>query len=347
MENLFTRWDEILACRDAVLHYADGLCTALHAAEWDAARQVITTQGYDLGILCPSLVRHIVIGGHKKGKIIQAIPQGKNYQIISYNAENEPIAFRSGNRFGLQNAYFFFPYQGSLWAADMNEKGTLPYSRLYRMQYDAQGRIRSFYIIEKTFLSGEEYTYTDGAPPECLCYDYVPHKCHTAKNVPAGYAASPMKLSRYVIHADTIDAYERAGEQFVFVKTFQRRKTKSTIPPEMQFRRQLDTLLQDAALPEQGGVYFALHEGNGAAYQIDVALTPAFDAEDAEWACTVETVLGEIMLSKRQEMEWNAIQDEAAALLRSYLKKGKYRDKLLSCAGIGAGFAEGDLLLLP
>ncbi len=77
MENLFAQWDKILACREEVLHYADGLCNALHDAERNAAQQVITTQGYDLGITCPSLVRHIVISGREKGKIVKDIPQGK------------------------------------------------------------------------------------------------------------------------------------------------------------------------------------------------------------------------------------------------------------------------------
>lgn len=347
MENLFAQWDDILACQETVLHYADGLCAALHDAERNAVQQVITTQGYDLGIACPSLVRHIVIGGHKKGKIVKDIPQGKNYQIISYDAEDKPIAFRSVNSFGVQNAYFFFPFQGFIWAADMNANGTLPYSRLYRMQYDAQGRILSFYIIERTFLSGEEYTYTEGKPTECLCYDYVPHKCKTAKNIPAGYAGSPIRLSRYVIHADTIDGYEKMGEKFVFVKTFRMRNAKSTTPPEMQFIRQLDSLLQNAALPKHCGVYFELHEGNEAMYRIDVSLTPTFDAEDEEWACTVETVLGELMITKLPDMEWKDIQDTAAKLIRFYLKEGQYRTKLLSCGGIGTGFGDGDLILLP
>lgn len=251
------------------------------------------------------------------------------------------------NSFGVQNAYFFFPLQGFLWAADMNAKGTLPYSRLYRMKYDENGRILSFYIIERTFLSGEEYTYTAGKPAECLCYDYVPNKCNTAKNVPAGYAGSPMRLSRCVIHADTIDRYEKSGEQFVFVKKFQRRNTKNSAPPEIQFIRQLDSLLQNTALPNHCGVYFELREGNEAMYRIDVSLTPTFDAEDDEWACTVEAVLGELVITKRPDMEWKDIQDTAAKLICSYLKKGKYRDKLLACGGIGTGFGEGDLILLP
>ncbi len=322
------------------------LCSYLHDAEQRATKKVITTQGYDLGIICPSLVRHIVIGGHKKGRIVKTIPEGKSYQIISYDADGKPIAFRSGNKFGIQNAYFFFQYGEFIWAADMNEKGSMPYSRLHRIRYDAQGRILSFYTIEKTFLFGEEYAYAESKPIECLYYNYVPNRFHTSKDVPAGYEGSPMRLYRYLIYEDKIDGYEKTGEQFVFTKTFKRKKTKSTVSPEVQFVRQLDRFLRNAEMSENSGVYFELHEGNDDMYRIYVDITPKFDAENDDWACNAETVLGEINITKHSDMEWEEIQDTAENLIRSYLVKGSFKDKLLSCAGIGTGFAEGDLILI-
>ena len=121
MDNLFERFDDIIRCKDEVIRYADGLCGQLHEAEDHAARKVITTLGYDLGIACPSPLRHIVVGGNKKGKVIGNIPEKDNYQIISYDKDGAPIAFRSGNKFGIKDAYFFFSYNGYTWAAEMNK----------------------------------------------------------------------------------------------------------------------------------------------------------------------------------------------------------------------------------
>ena len=70
MDNLFERFDKLIGCRDEVIRYADSMCGQLHEAEDHAAKKVITTLGYDLGIACPSPLRYIVIGGNKKGKVI-------------------------------------------------------------------------------------------------------------------------------------------------------------------------------------------------------------------------------------------------------------------------------------
>ena len=347
MENRFTKFDEILAVRDEVLDYADGLNPELQRAEQCAAKQVITTQGYDLGIVCPSLVRHIVIGGHKKGKIIKTIPEGKSYQIISYDADGNPIAYRYGNQFGLRDAHFFFPYKGFIWAAQMGKNGRLPYDGpLHRMQYDAQGRILSYYTIERSYLCGEEYTYPEDGSIECLFYRYLPNKCGTSKDVSAGYEGSPMEIYRYLIDEDTISGYVKTGEEFVLTRTYQRKAARRTVSPCVQFTRQLDKLLQQASLPEHCGVYFELYEGNDDTYQTYLTLTAGFDAEDEEWACDVETEVGVIDMPKHTDMEWQKIQDTAVRLIGSYLRKGKYKDKLLACAGIGAGFGEGDLVIV-
>lgn len=54
MPNLFEQFDELIEYRNQVLQYANSLCRQLHEAEARAAKKIITTLGYDLGIACPS-----------------------------------------------------------------------------------------------------------------------------------------------------------------------------------------------------------------------------------------------------------------------------------------------------
>ena len=345
MNHLFERFDAILKCRGDVIQYADTLSEPLHDAENNAAKKVITTLGYDLGIVCPSLVRHIVIGNHKKGRIIKTIPEGKSYQIISYDAENQPIAFRNADQFGIKDAYFFFNYQGYMWAVEMNQNGCTPYTTLYRMEYDKQGRILSFYSIDSTSLIGEEYHYQDGKPIECFFYYYVPNRVNTSKDVPAGYEESPMTLYHYLIHKDTIDGYIKSGETFRFEKTYRRTKSIRKVSPEKQFTEQLDTLLENADLSAANGIYFELHEGNALEYEVYVDLTSSFDENDENWACYTDKSLGLITMTKQRDMEWDEIQDATVAMVQTYLKQGKHRNRLLTCAGIGVGFPDGDIVI--
>ena len=344
MDNLFERFDDIIRCKDEVIRYADGLCGQLHEAEDHAARKVITTLGYDLGIACPSPLRHIVVGGNKKGKVIGNIPEKDNYQIISYDKDGAPIAFRSGNKFGIKDAYFFFSYNGYTWAVEMNENGCTSYTKLYRMEYDKAGRLLSFYIIENYFLDGEEYTYPEGKPAECLHYYYVPNRSHTAKDVPAGYEGSPMTLYLYLIFEDTIDGYIKAGEEFRFMKTFRRKRSKQKISAEQQFAEQLDKLMLITENTDKKDIYFELHEGSDAEYNIYVCISPNFDPKDENWIYKAETELGEIIMQKQSDMEWEEIQNIVVGLLRDYLKTGKQKDKLRSFAGAAVGFPDGDLI---
>ncbi len=348
MPNLFEQFDELIEYRNQVLQYANSLCRQLHEAEARAAKKIITTLGYDLGIACPSLIQHVVIKGHKKGRIIKKIPEKDNYRIISYDEEGKPIAFRSGNQFGVQNAYFFFSYEDCLWAAEMNENGCTSYTKLYRMKYNEKGQISSFYILENYFLEGEEYTYSESEnePIICMHYFYVPNKVHTSKHVPAGYAESPTTLYRYVIHENTIDSYVKSGEEFHFMKTFRRTKAKWNIPTEKQFALQLDEILHKAESLQQKGIYFELHEGNDQEYIISVNMTPNFDAQNEDWACETETELGEINLPEHVNLTWQEIQNTAVQFVQNYLKNGTHRNKLFTCAGIGVGFPEGDLMLI-
>ena len=346
METLFERFDAILDCRTEVFEYANGMCEALHEAEANAPKKVITTLGYDLGIACPSLVRHIVIGGHKRGKIIKKIPEGKNYQIISYDEAGNPVAFRSGNKFGLESsAHFFFNYNGYVWAVEMNKDGCYPYAyTIYRIGYNKDGKIESFYSFDSRSLIGEEYSYSDEEfPITCQYYWYTPTRIGTSKSIPSGHENSPMSEYQYLIFRDKIEGYKKVGDEFVFGGDFKRTKSKPTKSSYQQFSQQLDNILEQAASLKHCGVYFQLSEGNENEYRIYINLTSDFHSEDDSWACEVESSIGEIVIETGKETQWKTILRVSTENVNKYLNGGTYRDKLQQCKGVGVGFPDGDL----
>ena len=82
-------------------------------------------------------------------------------------------------------------------------------------------------------------------------------------------------------------------------------------------------------------------------------MTPNFDAQNENWACETETELGEINLPEHANLTWQEIQNTAVQFTKdeiiertNYLKNGTHRNKLFTCAGIGVGFPEGDLMLI-
>lgn len=348
MENLFERFDAVLDSQTEVFEYANGICESLHQAEANAAKKVITTLGYDLGIACPSLVRHIVIGGNKRGRILKEIPEGKSYNIISYDETGNPISVRYGNEHGLfSHAYFFFSYNGYVWAVEMDENGYYEYAgHRYRIGYYKEGKIESFYSFEGNSLIGEEYSYTDDEfPITCQFYFYTPTRIGSSKAIPSGYENSPMSESRFLIFQDKIEAYKKAGEEFTYEREYKRTKTKSAKSSYQQFGQQIDRILEWAESLKHHGVYFQLSEGNENEYRIYINLTSDFDSEDDSWACEVESTIGEIVIETGKETQWKTILRVSTENVKKYLNTGTYRDKLKQCKGIGVGFPDGDLAI--
>lgn len=356
--NLFERFDKILESYGPAVKYAEEHFEELRDREQNAAKKVMTSLGYDLGIACPSLIIHKVVRGNKKGRIIKEIPKGEDchYNMISYDEEGNPVAVRPYNKWGAQDAKYFFQYEGYIWAVRLyDHSGEGIHSDLYRMLFE-DGKIRSFYKMGKSHLWGEEYEYPkdESEPVRCILYYYVPTRVETSKDIPAGQEHSPMTEWLYEISPDgrTIAEYVKKGEGYDYCREYvsgKRKKSAVPKPASDTFRRfceWLDGELEKELPDESCGVYFSLTEGNEDGFDITLYFTEHFDKEDEEWACDVTEEFGTFTAATNGECRWQDILAWSCKYLKKYLQKGTRKEKLKSFAGIGTGFDEGDVEII-
>lgn len=345
--NLFHQFDAIIESRAAAIAHAEGQATLLQQREQNADHRVITTLAYDLGSVCPSPIRHKVISGNKRGRVIKEIPEGENYTVISFDASHQPVAFRPVNRFGTREAHYFFEYNGFEWAVALSdEKGKETFSTVYRIERE-NGRLRSFYCIERSSLIGEEYSYPQQADAPVIChfYYYVPHLSNSSKDIPAGFEGSPMREYRYDIFHDRILCHDKLGDAYVFSREYSNASKKSRTTPYSQLKKWLDGLLPTIEPKAHQGVYFSLTEGTEGGFHIYLQLTGSFDPDD-EWNCYITDSYESPQIETGQERTWEQILELSLDMLKRYLKSGTQKNRLLAFDGIGAGFPDGDTVIL-
>lgn len=169
--------DEIRSCQPALRYAEAHLDEIIGSAYSRTVRKVFTTPGYDLGIACPSLINHRVIGGNKKGKVIKTLPENAGYSEIAYDSDDKPLYYKNINKFGTEQTYFFFDYGGAVWVMDMEAKyndGTRRYvsdSKIKKYDYDEKGRIRFYAELARFgFASVNFYEYPDEPEQPIICH---------------------------------------------------------------------------------------------------------------------------------------------------------------------------------
>lgn len=355
--NLFERFDRILESYGPAVEYAEKHFKELRKREENATKKVMTSLCYSLGIACPSLIIHKVVRGNKRGRIIKEIPKGEdcNYSIISYDEKGNPVAIRPYNKWGTQDAEYFYEFDGYMWAVELLDHSGKGCSTLYRMLFE-NGRIRSYYEMEPFHLWGEEYEYPEdeSKPIRCIRYRYVPGRVETSKDVPAGQEHSPMHECLYEISRDgkKIAEYVKEGDGYEFCREYVsgNRKKSATPKPEAdtfeRFCEWLDGELEKELPARSSGVYFSLTEGNEDGFDIIMCFTEYFDKEDEDWACDVIEEFGFFTVSTNGECRWEDILVWSGKWLKKYLQKGKQKKILKSFAGIGVGFDDGDVKII-
>ena len=139
---------EILSGVPAIDYAQEHIEEIISSAYEKCIRKVYTSNGYDLGIVCPSLVNHRVIGGHKRGRVLKSIPENANYCEIGFDAEDAPLYFKMINTFGTETTYYFFHFDGFIWAMNMSLPARVWHDKIKKFRYDALGRIA--YYAEMT-----------------------------------------------------------------------------------------------------------------------------------------------------------------------------------------------------
>ena len=91
---------------------------------------------------------------------------------------------------------------------------------------------------------------------------------------------------------------------------------------------------------------FNIYEDADKNWSLELVGAGSFDADNSNWACDEVFTTRENPLRWHEDVEWMLIQDEAQALVKEYLERGRFGQKLKRYEGIAVGFVDGDLVLL-
>lgn len=355
VESIFPEFDSEMDVTAAVQYAEEHFNDFIYARE-HAAERVFTTRGYELGIACPSLIKHRVIGGHKRGRIIKRTPEkGEAYCIIGYDSNGKPLFFTDVNSLDTRTTEFFFDFDGFTWAMELHESddpkynGKHSYGIVYKFRYDSMGRIEYYASIDNVSIFSEKYQYPCEGDIICHFYYYVPHRNGCSRNIPAGYENSPMSEWLCEISPDLkrIREYDKKGDKYVFSREITAAAKKSKNPKPVsgsfeKFSKWLDGIL-DTDIPESGGVYFDICEPFEDGVSLAFEICPEFDRDNDDWACSHVYETDFIMLSTDGQLEWDKALRHIAAYIRKYLREGEKRKILKRYQGIGVGLSDSDI----
>ncbi len=355
--NLFIEFDNEIENGKNIIKYAEEHIDEFVTRREKCARTVYTTLGYELGIACPSLINHRVIGGHKRGRIIKEKNEKEGYCEIGYDENNMPVHFTYINSFGTEDAYFFFEYGGYHWAVnlygrkDSSYYGQYAHGDVYKYCYDEKGRILYYAKISGASITSNKYEYSDDENESIIChfYHYVPRLKDSDKSVPAGYEHSPMKEYLYKLSSDrkVIQEYYKSKEEYIFDRKICSKGGKSAKPKiatdsfEHLTKWLDDVLLKD--IPTNGGIYFEIFGATEDGFGLSFCVTKDFIPDDDDWGCDVIYSSDVFMISTNGEMEWEVVLKNAVRLLKKYLREGGNRSVLKKYKGIGTGFSDSDI----
>lgn len=359
-QNLFAEFDEEIESIDAAIKYAEEHIDEFAAKRDNCAKTVYTTLGYDLGIACPSLVNHRVIGGNKRGRIIKEKNEKDGYCMIGYDENNAPVHFTHINPFGTENAYFFFEYNGYTWAVNLwassdskvgGYYGKFARGDVSKYCYDDKGRILYYAQISNYSIMSNKYEYPDDAADPIICrfYYYVPYANGSDKSIPSGHEHSPMREYLYEISPDmkVIREYCKSDDEFIFSREICAKGKKSAKPKiaEDSFERLSEWIDEELEkdIPRDGGVYFYISGATEDGFGLSLCITKDFQPDDDDWSCDTVYISDMLMISTNGEMEWEEVLKNVVRLLKKYLRSGGKRSVLKKYKGVGTAFSDGDI----
>ena len=359
--NIMDRLDaEIRSCFPASEYAQEHIGEIIETAYQNCVRKVYTTRADELGIACPSLVNHRVIGGKKRGRILKTPPDNAAYCEIGYDCDEKPLYFKSVNEFRTEFTYFFFEYGGAVWAMEMEmlAKGELyrsiPSHKLKKFYYDEKRRIK-FYAEMATygFAIANMYEYPDDETKPIIChfYYYVTHLEKVPDPTKARWDKTQFYEHLYEITPDlkTITEYNKnADGEYIISRQITSGGKKSTKPKAAadsfeKFAEWLDSELEKE-IPENSGIYFDLFSPTEDGFGIYFCITETFAPDDDDWACEPAYCSEKMhMVVTNGEMEWENALSTAVKLIKKYLREGKYKSILRKYDGIGTSFSDGDI----
>ena len=112
------------------------------------------------------------------------------------------------------------------------------------------------------------------------------------------------------------------------------------------FEKWVDAALT-VELPEKIEAFcFNLYEEGNNVYAVEIIGSPSFDETDEDWACDEVFNNRDYPLLWKSDKSWEGVLEDTKALVKRYLKEGRYASLLLSKKGVGVGFVDGNIELL-
>lgn len=108
----------------------------------------------------------------------------------------------------------------------------------------------------------------------------------------------------------------------------------------------LDSLLQDPLPRDIAAVNFNLYDDGDHCWSAELIGAGSFDADDPDWACDEVYAARDSLLCWEQNASWEQVLEDFVAQLEAYLENGRFKDQLKSFQGLGAGFVDGDIVLV-
>lgn len=114
-----------------------------------------------------------------------------------------------------------------------------------------------------------------------------------------------------------------------------------------EYEKWINTALS-AELPDGIQAFcFNLYDDGDGNWSAEIIGAGSFDKDDSDWACD------EVFDNRKNPFKWESNRSWEKQLstfqsvLEKYLKKGKYATLLKEKKGLGFGFTDGDLILIP
>lgn len=110
----------------------------------------------------------------------------------------------------------------------------------------------------------------------------------------------------------------------------------------------IDAILEKADFTNVAAVNFNLYEGTDQTYHVELIGSDQYTPGNDDWACNeVFTTRDHLFIVKELNVKsWEEAFIYVKEHVLSYLKKGRYKSKLLSMRAVGIGFVDGDLEIL-
>lgn len=114
-----------------------------------------------------------------------------------------------------------------------------------------------------------------------------------------------------------------------------------------EFEKWVDTALS-AEFPDGIEAFcFNLYDDGNGDWSAEIIGAGSFDKDDSDWACDEVFDNRDNPIQWESDESWEKQLSSFRSLLERYLKKGKYASLLKEKKGLGFGFVDGDMNLIP